>query len=506
MKEKNDIPSNSDVEVLAKGASISFVGKVGGRLIFAVSQIILARILGPNLFGLYALGWATLRLVGAIAPLGLNSGVIRYGSRFWPQDKGRLKDVIAKSIIPASLSGLLAGMLIFFLAPALENIFQSPGLTAVLRGFALAIPLFVIMRVSLAATQVWQRMQFTAIAEDIGQPVVNLSLIIAVFLLGGGLLEAVGAGVFSWGFAMVLAIIFVFKLFPDFFETSRNKAVSLSELLLFSLPTAFAGTFTFLTSWVDRILLGLFATTADVGIYQALAQPALIIAIILRSLNTIFSPMIANLYQLGEFDRLEEMYKVSTKWGIYLSIPFFLFICFASQEIMVGLFGIEYASGAMPLVVLTIGQMVNVSTGAVGFILVMTGYERFWLIFSVVAFTLNVVLNVLLVPQFGLMGAAVATAIAISSLYLSGLFAAKRVVGLWPYDARYKKGMLAAALTISSLMLLQLIGIENIWLSIFVTALVATVVFVAVLWQLGLDSEDRKFLALLLQKVKGSRV
>ncbi len=505
MNATNDIISGSDVEVLAKGASISFVGKIGGRFIFAISQIVLARMLGPDLFGLYALGWATFRLVGSIAPLGLNSGVIRYGSRFWPQDKSRLKDVVVKSIVPSSISGLLAGALIFALAPLLEDLFNSPGLTAVLHGFAIAIPLFVIMRVCLAVTQVWQRMQYSAIAEDIGQPAVDLLLLIGVILLGGGLLATVGAAVISWAFAMVLAIFFVFKIFPDIFTTSRTKAVSYSEILIFSLPTAFAGTFTFLTSWADRLLLGIFATTADVGIYQALAQPALIIAIILRSLNAIFTPMIANLYQLGEIDRLKEMFKVSTKWGIYLSIPFFLFICFSSQEIMVGLFGAEYASGALPLVVLSIGQMVNVSSGAVGFVLVMTGYERLWLIISAFSFVLNALLNVLLVPKFGLMGASIATAIAISTLYMSSLFAVKRLVDLWPYDARYKKGLLAAALTAMALALVQLVSIENIWVSLIVNAFVATLVFVGLLWLLGLDAEDREFLALLLKRVRRSR-
>jgi O-antigen/teichoic acid export membrane protein len=216
--------------------------------------------------------------------------------------------------------------------------------------------------------------------------------------------------------------------------------------------------------------------------------------------------MIANLYQLGEMDRLNELYKISTKWGIYLSIPVFLFICFTSQEIMVGLFGIEYIAGALPLVILIIGQMINVSTGAVGFILIMTGYERLWLIISVFSFALNVALNVMLVPQLGLIGAAIATAIAIGTLYLSGLFAVRRLIGLWPYDTRYKKGLFAAASAMIALILLRLFGIENVWLSIFINALTSVLVFVAVFWRLGLDSEDREFLTLLLKKIRGSHV
>lgn len=504
LKETNDIPVNSDIEVLATGASISVVGKLSGRVVFAVSQIALARMLGPELFGLYALGWAALRLVGAIAPLGLTGGVIRYGSRYVHKDKGRLKDIISRSLFPSLLFGLFAAFILFFLAPWLENIFASPGLSVVLRGFTIAIPLFVIMRVLLATTRIWQRMQYTVIAEDLGQPIANLLLVLAVFLLGGNLLGAVGAAVVSWGFAMLLAIYFVLKLFPDFFSVARIKAVTYSELLLFSLPTAFAGTFTFLITWMDRILLGLFATTADVGIYQALAQPALIITIILRSLNSIFSPMIANLYQRGETERLEELFKVSTKWGIYLSIPIFLFVCFASQEIMIGLFGDEYAAGAFPLILLTTGQMVNVSTGAVGFILIMTGHEQVWLKISMISFILNMILNVILIPRLGLIGAAIATAIAISALYLGGLFAVKHLVDLWPYDSRYKKGLVATAITLISLVILSFMNLENLWLNLIVTAMVSVTIFAGILWLLGLDPEDREFLALMLRKVRGS--
>ena len=99
MGERNStVSENSDIAKLAAGASITLVGRIIGRGTHILGQIALARFLGPATFGLYALGWTILRIAGLVAPLGLEHGVIRYGSRNWRTDPSGFRGVLLQSL------------------------------------------------------------------------------------------------------------------------------------------------------------------------------------------------------------------------------------------------------------------------------------------------------------------------------------------------------------------------------------------------------------------------
>ena len=117
--------------------------------------------------------------------------------------------------------------------------------------------------------------------------------------------------------------------------------------MAFSLPTSLAGIFTILTLRVDRILVGRFLQASEVGVYQAATQAAMLSAVVLGAFNAIFSPMIARLYHGGQSKRLRELYKISTKWGLYVSLPLFLVIVVAPQEVMSSVFGEAYAEESL---------------------------------------------------------------------------------------------------------------------------------------------------------------
>lgn len=176
-----------DITTLAKGTGISFVGKYAGRGLHAVGQVILARLLGPELYGLYGLGWTTLRLVGSLGPLGLDRGMIHFSARSWRTNLSEFKGVFLQTFSLAVIAGLIIGALLFITAPLLETYLNKPGLELVLRGFAFAIPLVTGLSVLIAATQVSRRMQYSVLADDLGQPLANIVLVLLFFSLGFGL-------------------------------------------------------------------------------------------------------------------------------------------------------------------------------------------------------------------------------------------------------------------------------------------------------------------------------
>ena len=491
-----------DVTTLARGATVSFGAKYIGRALHAATQIVLARVLGTELYGLYSLGWAVFRVGAVFAVMGLDRAVIRFGSKDWRTNPASFRAILAKTFGLALGIGTVITLLVFASAPWLEALFDKPGVASVLRIFSLIFPIFAGMKVLVAATTIPKRMKYAAYAEDIGQTGTNLLLVSLLFLAGAGLLGATWAAFASFSVAFLLAAYYVWRLFPIAGKLRKQTAVTARQLLAFSTPSALATTFTMLTVWINPLLIGYFLPASSLGIYQALSQTTLLFVVTLRSIDAIFMPIIAGLYNQGEMARLNELYKVSTKWGLYLSLPIYLLLCFAARPLLVALFGEPYGVGAIPLIILATGQMVNVATGAVANLLVMTGHQRQFMSISLLALLSNVALSLLLTPLLGLVGAVLASATAITLLYVGGLIRMYFTLRLWPYDRRYLKGLVATAATIVSLFALRLLPLNSAFVELILTAIVSIGVFFGMLLLQGLDQEDRQFIALFQSRLR----
>ena len=488
---------NTDVGKLAKGASVSLVGRITGRATHIAGQVAIARLLGPETFGLYAIGWTVFSLAGLVSPLGLEKGVVRYASMYRDNNPSRLKGVIIQAFGITLLSSTLASVLLYFAAPWLAvSVFKKPDLLPVFLWLSPALVFCALLKILAATARVSQQMQYSVYTEDVAQPISNLFLFLLFYSLGWNLFGALGAIVCSFSLACFLGAYFVRKLFSTLFSRQTKAEGEGAELLSFSLSTAAGALATMSLVWVDRLLIGMFCSSSDAGIYQAASQTSLLFAVILGALGAIFSPLIAELHQKGEMQRLEELFRVSTKWGLYLSLPFFLVVCFAPQEVMTTVFGPGYESGAIPLMVLTLAQLINVGTGEVGYLLMMTGHHSRWFWLSCSMLLMNIVLNVLLIPKFGLQGAAVGTALTVVGLFLLGLYEVKRRLGIWPYDKRYRKGALATVVAASALWLFHLGGVRPVDGGLLLMFFVSIGVFTGALLLLGLDGEDRAVISL----------
>ncbi|MEK6220976.1 MAG: oligosaccharide flippase family protein, partial [Chloroflexota bacterium] len=202
-----------EVAVFAKGTGINFLGKTLGRGIHLFTQVLLARLLGTAGYGLYAIGWNIMRAVDLFAPLGLDKGVIQMGVLHWNKDPVKFKTVIRSSITISLLTGSFFGMVFFLSAPWIANLFGKPSLLPVFRLFAIAFPVASGLRVAASTTRITKQMRFSIISEELGQPLTNLILLLAFYLLGWGIAGSVGAAVASFIFGFSIALYYVWKLF-----------------------------------------------------------------------------------------------------------------------------------------------------------------------------------------------------------------------------------------------------------------------------------------------------
>lgn len=178
-------------------------------------------------------------------------------------------------------------------------------------------------------------------------------------------------------------------------------------------PMALTQGFQQVNRHVDLLLLGVLAASVDVGVYRTAAQGALLVGLGLTALNMVVSPYIARLYNQGEFHKLQKMARRTAQAALAFALPAVLAFALFGEWLLVTVFGPEFGAAWLPLLILGLGQVVNAGVGAAGQLLNMTGHERDVTRVVAVAAGLNVVLNLALIPLFGVAGAAAATSVSL---------------------------------------------------------------------------------------------
>ena len=484
-----------DTRALARGLRVTLLGRFGGRATAYVAQLVLGRVLGPASYGVYSLAWKIVLIVTLVASLGLEHGVVRFGAPLWHGERGKLAALVRRCLGLALMGSAVGGLALIVASDVLaERVFEMPDLGLTLRVFSFGLLVFCLLKVAAAATRTSREMSYGVLAEHVAQPASQLLFLAVLLAAGWQLVGAVVATVSSLLVGLALALVFLRRLGLRFLRERSPSGVSTRSLLEFSLPTALAGTVSLLVAWTDLVIVGIFLSDTETGVYQAASQVSIVFALVLASSNSVFTPLVANLMSRGRNAEIGVLFKISTLCTLYLSLPVFLVLVLAPETVLGSLFDDRYLSGTRAMVFLVLGQMTNVASGAVGYLLILSGRQRTWLAASSVALALNVALNVVLIPRLGLAGAAIATAVSLASLFSLGLVLVRRHLGFWPYDRRYYKALLSLAVAVPVVLAAvrwsPLDGIANL---IFLFA-ASGLVFVAVLAITGLDDEEKEIL------------
>ncbi len=434
---KNHKVHSHELSSVAKGAGINIVGKVAGSGLQYVYAIIAARILKAEIFGILMLGITILSIVGAISRLGLENGVIKFVAQYHGiHDKARVKGIIILALKYSFIASISIGALLFFTASHMSTvIFQKPELEWVLKALSLSLPFYSLMIISLSSIQGFKIMKYSVYSQNIFQHIFNIALVfIFVFFIGKNLHVVVTAYALSLLFTAILSMYFLVKTFPDIMSI---KSIKESKMLFrFSLPLLLVFIVNLLIMWTDTLMLGYFTSSKEVGIYNLAMRTAMFIYMFLISFNSIFAPIISDLYHKKEFEKLESLFKTITKWIYMISLPFFLILALLSKEVML-IFGQEFVAGWIPLIILAFTNLVNSGTGCTGYMLAMSGKQDIMMYNSLGICVLNIFLNYLLIPSHGIIGASIASGISITIYALVMLIEVYIYLKIHPYDKTF---------------------------------------------------------------------
>ena len=461
-------PSNGgeqELSVVVRGAGVAFFGRIFGSGCQFLFNVLVARLIGAGPLGLYYLGLTVANVAGTFSRLGLHNGLQKFVALYQgEEDLARVKGTIIQAVWIGLILGLASGLILHrFAGPIATSIFKKPGLEPVIQIFSFSLPIMVVLFLLLFSTQALYIMKYTVWVQNIFQPFCLILLAVIFYYLGHGLQGILYAYVLSALFAMGLAAYFLQKCFPES-KRGIRPIYETKKLLRYSVPMMFLNIFYFLTMWTDTLMLGYFRSSSEVGIYNAAMRVALLAVLILESFNALFAPMISDLYNRGEKDRLAALFKDVTLWVIATSLPICLLLIVLSKGIM-AFFGTSFIPGWSCLVLLVSGQIANTSAGPVGRVLMMADKQDVMLGTAVGVYMVNIILNILLTPRYGINGAAVATFSSLALLNLIMLFEVRHFFGMHPYDSRLLRVIFASAVALTAIAIMPFFaGIHGLWL------------------------------------------
>lgn len=487
---------------VAKGTGITFSGSIVGGTFLYISSLIIARLLGAELLGIYVLGYAIFSFSALLARIGLDSGALRYVSIYnEARDRKRIKGVLVQSFLVSFLAGLGIGIVSYFGSEWIATtIFKIDELDKVIRVFSFGIPFMATMFVAATATRGFQKMQYFVYIVNIFQPLTKLCLILIFYWAGLELYGVVWATVISAVLGLLLVAVFYIKrVFPELISNIK-PLFETRKLLEFSIPMFFSALVGLFFVWTDVLMLGYFHSPSEVGIYRVASQTSLLLMLVLSALSSIFAPITAELYNKKEMDKLNSLFKIVTRWGFYICLPIFLIMVFLPKEIL-SLFGLQFIGGWYALIILAFAYFIHVSLGDVGWVLAMCGRQKLWFYIIIIMAALNIGVNLLLIPKFGIAGAAMATGISMVGLHLVGLVVVRYLLKLFPFDGRHLKGLAAGIVACIFALVLRNLDINQhpIIFPLFLSFSIVGV-YVLMLFIFRLNEEDKTIIGILRKK------
>jgi O-antigen/teichoic acid export membrane protein len=403
------------------------------RILALVLGIVLARALGPEGYGIYAYAFAIMSLLMVVAEAGVPNLLMReVAGSLAATDWGLLRGSVVRAgqfvgMVATSVSAFGFLVLWWRTESLAEPVLYTAGL------MLLVLPLSALCKTLSHALRGLHRVAAGQAIELIIRPLVVLALFGAGTLAYPSLRDpqfAMLAQLVSAATVLFVGAALLWRYLPTGAKEATPTYRSYPWLRSV-VPFTLMGSAGIINHHTDIIMLGWFANAEVVGVYRVAGQGAMLVAFGLQAANAVLAPHFARLHSRGEFVLLQRLVTSSARLIAVTALPAALILVLFGDSVVGLLFGPKFISAQGPLAILAIGQLVSAGFGSVGFLLNMTGHENIAARILWQTAILNVILNISLIPFFGMIGAASATAVSVAAWNILLFREVRRRLGLF---------------------------------------------------------------------------
>jgi len=403
---------DAHVVELLRGASIAGVLKVlSAALAFALS-VVLGRVLGAELAGIYFLAITVATVAATIGRAGLDSAVIRFvATNAANGEWNAVRKSYRTTLEIGFVCSVVVAVVLYAAADLLANrAFHDPSTATPIRIASLAVVPLAIGVLTSGALLGLSRIRDALLVLSI--------LPTGIALVGTWLLAsrwATNGAMVAYLVAVIAALLYGAATCAVAVRHDRGNAASQDSpspakaLLAAGAPLLLGALLQLIMHSSGTVMLGMWSTSSEVSHYALAWRTASLIGFVLIAINTTAQPKFAALYARGEFESLATTARKANLLMTVCAVPVVL-VFLAAPALVMGLFGSDFSGGATALRILAAGQFVNVALGSVGVLLVMSAKEREYRNVQIASAAIVLLLNVALIPKLGATGAAVAAA------------------------------------------------------------------------------------------------
>ncbi len=480
---------------IAKETTVTFSGLVYGNFNRYLYSALLARWVGAEFLGIYSLANAIMLISEVVAKMGLETGVMRFVSRLNPElDQEKIQKIIASALKMTTIFSLVIMVALIISSGAIvKNILNEPPLLKlVIIIFAIAIPFNALTLISAFATQGFKRLKYKILVTQFLNPTLLLTtMVICYWFISAE--SALMAPMLITGIIGLFVMLGVLKKVTGVSNNQIMKAKVDTSLLNFSYPLMFVTILQTFMHWMDILMLGYFTDATTVGLYHPAARTAGLLQALLLSFISIYAPMMAQFHREGDRKKMDDTYKLVSRWLLMCAIPISaIFIIFPGKVML--LFGPEYLPSAKILVILTGATFIQAIFGAAGPTLSMSGHTKLVLWNTIGAFALNFSLNIFLIPNYGIIGAAIATLTSLIVVGFARTIEVSVILKMNFFDRKVIKPIFAGIMVFTGLLLIKdFIMPFHTLITLLSAGIFSVGSFGLIMWILKIEDEDLDF-------------
>lgn len=408
------------------GTAIALFIKVISALGSMLLNIYLARTLGSSESGIFFLALSLTTILTVISLQGFNSLVVKHTAEsIVNNERSFISELYCFSVTRIAIFSLIISLVFFSFSEFIAiNIFKNAYLSSTISILVLATLPIALNFLHGGFFQGCKKLFLAMSLQSAALPIITLLL-----LLFFDVKDARGAASLYLLSAMLISIcgIIIWRKSSSNFITLIRPGKKIKHILRNEIPYFYQiSLINMVILWSGQIFIGAFSETEDVAIYTVAQRTAMLTSFLLSAVSAITSSKFASSNIKQDSEELKETLVTSNRILLGVSFPIFIFILFNSKLVM-SIFGPDFSEGANILIILSFGQLINVLTGGVGYYLQMTGQEKFYRNSIVYSALIMIVFCPIAMLFFGIVGAAIITAISIILQNLIGVIWVKRV-------------------------------------------------------------------------------
>ena len=421
---------DKDFSELFKKGGISLFLRIGGQVMGFLMSFVVAHYFGAKGLGNYVLAIVVLRIFTLVSKLGLDTFSIRFIASFAKQGKWKSIQLFRKKIITiVSITSLISSVVMFIFSFEIANLVNTRVEYIELSSFfVLPMVFFMLHYQSLRGLKRIAEFSFFYRMSQATFSIAGLFLI-------SQFIQSDKIPIYAYLTSLCTVSLLSYVSYYYWFNKKCNFGISeeiedlpLKKILKISLPLMFAQSVQFIMAWTDKLMLGNMLGPESVAIYGVAFRFSMGVSITLMAINSIASPKFAEKFSNNDISGMEKVAMQSAKLIFWTTIPL-ASILLVFPKFFMGIYGSEFLIGVEVLSWLIIGRVVNALSGSVGNLMQMTGQQNNYMKILMAGSIINVTLNYILIPIYGIKGAAFASVCSLSFWNLTMVYMVKKKFG-----------------------------------------------------------------------------